>query len=332
MRLMNNLKLFGATMLLTLMTIGCQVWAFGQAQQNIKLPPPQNELEALRSSFYSYDAELPLNAKLTRLPSKSAPRYALSYDSIHDQRVTAVFSLPAKATAHCPAVIVMHGSGGDKNASYVTLVCSEMNRRGYAAIAIDGQYRGDRAKPGKTGDLRPDSYTMRDIWVQDVVDLRRAVDFLRSRPEIDGNKIGFVGFSMGAMLGAALGGVEDRISCFLLAVPGGGFVDLAKNIEKYPLLKEKWPIRVTPEVMKRVQDFANVADPIYFVSRIAPRPILVIVAKQDEVIPASASNAFIEAGHIKATDVTYYSSGHALNPAILFKIRDFMSAHLIYEK
>ena len=315
---------FLAVLLFSLSGFPCRA----QPSASFKLPPPENALEAMRISVYHYDADLPLNAKLEKIPSKTGSRYNLSYDSIHDQRVTATLMIPEKSATPCPAVIVMHGSGGDKNANYVSLVCSEMCRRGYAAISIDGQYRGDRAKPGKTGDLRPDSYAMRDIWVQDVVDLRRAVDYLQSRPDIDKNKIGFVGFSMGAMLGSTLGGVEERISCFLLAVPGGGFVELAKNVDKYPLLKEKWPIVVSPEVMKRVEEFASVTDPIYFVGRIEPRPLLVLVAKQDEIIPYAATKALIEAGHIKPSNVMTIASGHALNPAVLFTIRDFMSAHL----
>src|SRR5262249_31566652 len=147
-----------------------------------------------------------------------------------------------------------------------------LTRQGYATISLDAQYRGERARPDRSGDLKPDSYTFRDAWIQTVIDLRRAVDYLESRPDIERGKIGYLGFSMGAMLGSVLGGVEARLCCFLLAVPGGGFVNLAQHIDKYPTLRQHWPVTVTPKVMQRIEDFAEVGDPIYFVGRILPRP------------------------------------------------------------
>ncbi len=284
-----------------------------------------DEIEAIRYSFYAYDRELPLEAKIVKRDEKSnGIRWNLSYESVHDQRVTAILSLPKVISSPCPAVLVMHGSGGNKDSDYVSAICQEMNKRGVAALSIDAQYRGDRTKTGHSGDLRPDSYAMRDAWVQDVIDLRRAVDYLQSRPDIRKDKIGFIGFSMGAMLGSVLGGVEPRVACFLLAVPGGGFVNLAKHVDLYPKLKEKWPISMTPEVLKRVEEFAFVADPIYFIGKILPRPLLMIVAKQDEIIPAEASSILIETGKIPAKNILTIPTGHVMTPSIIFNIRDFI--------
>ena len=305
---------------------------FNSAQSGAQTtpPPPQvptstEEMEAIRYSFYAYDRELPLEAKLEKRDEKtSGTRWNLSYESVHNQRVTAILSLPKVISAPCPAVLVMHGSGGNKDSDYVSAICQEMNKRGIAALSIDAQYRGDRTKPGHNGDLRPDSYTMRDAWVQDVIDLRRAVDYLQSRPDIRKDNIGFIGFSMGAMLGSVLGGVESRVACFLLAVPGGGFVNLVKHVDRYPKLKEKWPISMTPEVLKRVEEFAFVADPIYFIGKILPRPLLMIVATHDEIIPAEASSALIEAGKIPSKNILTIPTGHVMTPSIIFNIRNFI--------
>lgn len=291
-------------------------------------PPPSNEVEALRLSFYAYDRSLPLRAQVEPLDeSASWKRCALAYDSIHDQRVTAIVALPKRFAARYPAVLLVHGSGGNRDTSYIQWVSALLVKYGYATLSIDTQYHGLRARPGRSGEIHmPDSYTMRDAWVQSVVDLRRAVDYLDSRPDIDASRIGVVGFSQGAMLGAVLGGVEARVSAFCLAVPGAGFVDIVRHISRYPVLMAHWPISTTPDVMRRVADIANVTDPIHFVGRIAPRPLLIIIAKDDEIIPPEASTALIRAAHARPEQVKRWVSGHVLNPNALFDIRDFFVA------
>jgi len=328
-------------------------------QDAFKLPPPADSAEALRRAFYAYDSDLPLNAvvkplmkavlKSTAQSSVTAPskagvkpkagtavnvmvkdeseirtRYRLDYDSAHDQRVSAIVAVPKKVKGPMPAVLLMHGSGGDKDVNYIHGISEALVRRGFITLSIDAQYRGDRVKPGRVNDIKPDSYTWRDAWVQTVIDLRRAVDYLETRPDVDKSRIGYLGVSMGGILGGILGGVEERVSCFALVVPGGGFVELAKNVESYPNLKAHWPIKVTPEVLKRVEDIANVADPIYFVGRILPRPLLIIVAKHDELIPPAASAAFVAASHAdEATQVRRVESGHVPPTQVVFEVRDY---------
>lgn len=286
-------------------------------------------MDKVRRAAYAYDADLPLNAAVKVLDDNARrTRYSLQYNSVHDQRVTAIFSLPKKITFPTSAVIVMHGAGGNKDADYVRFASETLLAQGIATLTMDAQYRGDRAKPGRSGDPNPASYAMRDAWIQTVIDLRRAVDYLSSRKEIDKSKIGYLGFSMGGMFGAVLGGVEPRIAAFCLAVPGGDFVHLVRNIEKYPLLKAHWPVTVTPEVMRIVEENSQLIDPIYFVGNILPRPLLILVGKNDEVIPAASSQALIDAAHADETkNVKRWNAGHALHPSVAFDIRDFFLAH-----
>ncbi len=303
-----------------------------QGQTTASLPSPSvGSVEALRLSYYAYDRDLPLNAEVKPLDeNERRTRYSLAYDSIHDQRVTAIVAIPKRFDGPYPAVLLVHGSGGNKDTSYIQLASETLTAQGYATLSIDTQYHGDRARPGRSGEIHmPDSYTMRDAWVQTVVDLRRAVDYLLTRSDIAGDKIGYLGFSQGAMLGAVLGGVESRVACFCLAVPGGGLVNIVKHIDRYPVLMAHWPIKVTPVVLKKVEDIAQVTDPIYFIGGIAPRPLLILVANQDEIIPPEATAALIEAAHAKEPDqVKRWQSGHILNPNALFDIRAFFIAHL----
>ncbi len=315
----------------TLMVLMSCARARAQTPPDFTLPPPADSMEAMRRAYYAYDNKMPLKPDVQPLDDNAIrTRYKLAYDSVHDQRVTAIVAIPKRFAAPYPAVLLVHGSGGNKDTSYIA-ACSEMlTSQGYATLSIDTQYHGDRRRPDRSGEIHmPDSYTMRDAWVQTVVDLRRAVDYLTSRQDIAGGKIGYLGFSQGAMIGCVVGGVEPRIASFCLAVPGGGFVNIVKHIDEYPVLKAHWPIQVTPDVMRTVEEVANITDPIYYVGRILPRPLLIIVAKNDEIIPPEASQALILAAHANEADnVKRWASGHVLNPNCLFDVRDFFNASL----
>ena len=295
------------------------------AQAPFQLPPAADAEEALRLAFYDYDRDLPLNSAVKPLDeNEKRARFRVDYDSVHDQRVPAIFAQPKKFSGPYPVVILVHGSGGNKDTSYIQWVSEALTAQGFATFSIDTQYHGDRVRPGRSGEIHmPDSYTMRDAWMQSVMDLRRAVDYLESRPDVIKGKIGYMGFSQGAMLGGVVAGVEARISAFCLAVPGAGLMDIVQHIDQYPLLLEHWPVKKTPETMRKIAAVANVSDPIHFVGRIGSRALLIIVAKHDEIIPPSASKAFVEAAHAREDQVKRWDSGHVLHPASLFDVRNF---------
>ena len=298
------------------------------AQAPFQFPPPADATEAMRLALYDYDRDLPLNPTVKPLDeNEKRARFGVVYDSVHDQRVTAIYAQPKRFAAAYPAVILVHGSGGNKDTSYIQWVSESLLAQGYATFSIDTQYHGDRARPGRSGEIHmPDSYTMRDAWIQSVVDLRRAVDYLQSRPDVDKARIGYMGFSQGAMLGGVVAGVEARISAFCFAVPGAGLMEIVKHIDEYPLLLEHWPVKKTPETMRKIQAVALVSDPLYFVGRIGARNMLIVVAKRDEIIPPTASKAFVEAAHAREDQVKRWESGHVLHPAALFDVRNFFVA------
>lgn len=267
--------------------------------------------DALRFALYDYDAALPLHAELLPLEDKTASqtalraRWHLAYDSVHDQRVTAIFTIPKKFAPAYPAVILLAGSGGHKDTDYVRIAADMMATLGYATLSIDAQYHGERSRPGKSGDIHLiSSDTMRDAWIQTVVDLRRAVDYLQSRPDIDGKKIGYLGFSQGGMIGGTFIGVEPRVTAACLAIPGGGFLEWGP---KAGLWKETTPA---------IEANAAMTDPIHFIGSFGPRPLLMLSAKRDELIPKFATDALFAAAR-DPKEIVWFDSGHVLPPTAL---------------
>src|SRR5205085_12002784 len=68
----------------------------------------------------------------------------------------------------------------------------------------------------------------RATWIRNVVDIRRGIDFLAGRPEIDSKRLGYVGFSFGADTGAILAAVDHRFKAVVLASGGATQLDMLK--------------------------------------------------------------------------------------------------------
>jgi len=281
----------------------------------------------LRAAIYDVAGAQPLNARVAAAPAlkDEAPKLRLlrkrslvSFDSVNEQRVPCILTTPLQAHAPYPAVLLLAGSGGHKDTDYVRLTSDMLNTLGFATLSVDTQYHGDRARPGRSGDIHMvQDITCRDAWIQTVRDLRRAVDYLRSRKDIDGDRIGFVGFSQGAMIGATFIGVEPRIRAACLAVPGGGFVEWARSAKL-----------VGADRARDLEAGAALTDPVHFVGRFAPRPVLILAARRDELIPASATEALLGAAR-EPKRVIWYNSGHVLPPnALLVDARAFLVQHL----
>lgn len=79
----------------------------------------------------------------------------------------------------------------------------------------------------------PNDY--RDVMVQIGKDLRRTVDYLETREDIDGDRLAFYGLSWGAYIGPLLTAVEPRFDASIL-VSGGLY-----------LLREGWPPAAVPQ-------------------------------------------------------------------------------------
>ena len=93
---------------------------------------------------------------------------------------------------------------------------------GYAVLRLDISNHGDRIKYDYDFDLTGGyRYWTRDIITQTVYDLRRAVDFINTREELDQDRIGFFGISLGGIIGTIFCSVEERIEVPVIVLAGG---------------------------------------------------------------------------------------------------------------
>ena len=156
---------------------------------------------------------------------------------------------------------------------------------------------------------------------QVIKDLQRAVDVLRSRPNVDDERIAFVGFSWGGATGALLVGIERRLKAAALVVGHAGQVSLAtgpegfKNISMFPCARRvAWIRAMTP------------LEPIRFVGQ-ANIPLLLQNGTVDPYIPVYLAEE-LHAAAPKSRKILWYSAGHGLNQQAVFDRHDWLRDHI----
>jgi dienelactone hydrolase len=254
--------------------------------------------------FYDYDLEFPFELEVSEGETRgNCTLHDLKFESAHDEMVPAVYSRPT-GPGPFPALVFLHGRGGNKR--NIVELAPTIASAGYAGIAIDCQYHGDRNPRGKNI-YSEHAYSDRDAMIQTVIDGRRAVDFLQSRDEVDSKRIGLLGGSMGGILGTLLAAVEERIRASVLLVAGGNWEILAQK-SQHPDGKS---LRGKTVDVKRLARIMAPVDPINFVDLISPRPVLFQLGSKDEIVPAETGRLLVEAAK-EPKEVDWYDAGHGL--------------------
>lgn len=164
------------------------------------------------SKVFAYDATKPLNLTTgkSETPTTGVTIFEVSYDSPRGGRVPGYLVVPS-GTSPSAAIVYMHWGQGNKGEFLSEAV--EMAQSGAIGIMIDAPYWRPGVPPPAKG---KEAESERDSYIQMVVDLRRAVDVLVSRNDVDPERIGYVGHSLGATWGAPLAAAEKRIKVFVL--------------------------------------------------------------------------------------------------------------------
>jgi dienelactone hydrolase len=163
------------------------------------------------SKIFAYDPSKPLNLTIGKTEAVEGVTVSeISYDSPKGGHVPGYLVVPP-GKGRFAAVIYMHWGQGNRSEFLSEAV--EMAHYRAIGIMIDAPYwRPDVPPPAKGHEAEAE----RDGYIQMVVDLRRAVDILVARPDVDPNRIGYVGHSLGATWGAPLAAAEKRIKVLVL--------------------------------------------------------------------------------------------------------------------
>jgi dienelactone hydrolase len=202
--------------------------------------------------------------------------------------VYGAYYLPrSKSDRKLPAVIVLHILGGPDGPS-VTLAES-LARHGLAALHLVMPFYGPRAD----GTHRLLSFDV-DLTVQSVrqavMDIRRGVDWLATRPEVDPERIGVTGISLGGNLACLAFSVEPRFRAGVLMLAGG---DLARILTASELTASR---RQQMEALglnyQTLSEKLVVVDPLTYAPGVNRRgDLLLFNARSDEVVLPECAEA-----------------------------------------
>ncbi|MGD8627302.1 MAG: acetylxylan esterase [Anaerolineae bacterium] len=255
--------------------------------------------------LFDYDSSAPLDVvEVSRQRSAGVTAYDLTYRSPKGGRVPATLLVPDGAGPY-PGLVVMHGLPANRQA--VRPLGSLLAQAGAVVILIDAPF----ARPENRGREALTLTTQdREEQIQLIVDLRRAVDLLLTRPEVDAGRLAYFGVSYGGAMGGLLAGVEDRLGAYVLVVGDGGLVSHLTGAEDWPggdlfrlsesrrqaWLEAMWPI-----------------EPLHYVGHAAPAFLLFLNGTQDALVAPADAVRYQAAGSEPKT-VHWYEAGHGLPP------------------
>ena len=189
----------------------------------LKLPGWPPTATVAPGEVFDYDRAAPLDVKTTGTERVEGVTIAdLTYASPTGGRVPAYIVAPAGKGSY-GGLIFMHWGQGDRSEFLGDALAMAQN--GAVSILIDAPHLRPVGPSAPALDSRSADEKERDYTAGLIVDLRRAVDVLLARGDVDASRIGFVGHSLGAVCGGVLAGVEPRIASFVLVAGGIGRPD-----------------------------------------------------------------------------------------------------------
>ena len=195
------------------------------------------------------------------------------------------------------------------------------------AVSLLPDYPWDRPQPWhKTPNHYDKPELDREIEIQAVLELRRGIDLLLARPDVDPKRLAYVGHSYGAQWGSILSAVDKRMktSVLMAGVAEIGDIFLRGNDPGIIELRKSRP----PGQFERYAQIAGEIDALHFVGHAAPIPLLFQFANFEQLFDKTSMEHYATT----ATDpkkVLYYDAGHDLNdPQALQDRYDWLAKYI----
>src|SRR5262245_5505842 len=173
----------------------------------------QNDrVESVRK-LLEYNQKLPLEIKeVSSSVNDGVTIHDITYASPKGERVTAYLVVPGSNGPHA-GIVFGHWANGDRTEFLPESIT--FAKAGAVSVLID--YPWKRTAPWwqpMPGLNEPEKRV--ELFVQTLIDLKRAIDLLAERPDVDPKRIGYIGHSFGAQWGAILSAVDKRLNTAVL--------------------------------------------------------------------------------------------------------------------
>lgn len=199
-----------------------------------------------------------------------------------------------------PAVLLLHGNA--TNRSHAAPLALQLSSEGFHVLVLE--YRGFGGNPG----------TPSEAGLTE--DARAGLRWLRSREEVDPDRIAYLGESLGTAVAVALA-VEQPPAALVLRSPFTSIPDVAWN--RFPICPYSLLVRNRFDTAARIGE--------------VNAPLLVLAASQDDLVPPSQSQLVYEhAGrperYVEIEGIDHYSPELSTGRRFLDPVLEFLTYHL----
>jgi dienelactone hydrolase len=256
--------------------------------------------------MFDYDVRQPLDVQAKRLYKRDRVNlYDVTYASPKGGRVTAFLLIP---DGPGPFAGILFGHWGPGNRTEFLPEATRYARAGAISLLID--YPWVRPTPWRKS-LKEidDPESDHAVFVQAVIDLRRGLDLLASSPDVDPNRLAYIGHSFGAQWGAILSAIDPRLKGVVL-IGGTPDQDAIWRDSQDPRAVE-----LRAEIPKAKLDaYLRVCARTAAVRYVpqATVPLLFQFARFERYFDKPAMERYAKAAH-EPKRVLWYDTGHELN-------------------
>ena len=240
---------------------------------------------------FDYDKSVPLDVQEHEVAVRDGVRVSLfSYAHPKGVRADGMLVVPVHVKGKTGAILWTHSGGYFNQLSDAILMAHD----GAISLLVDPTGGTDSPQAA------------RDAEVTTIIDIRRGIDVLAARPDVDSRRIAFVGHSYGAMMGVVAAAVDHRFKAAVFEV---GLLGMSIHIRTSP---HPWAAAVRKEKGDKLEEFLQAIEPIdasHYVGRLAPAALLFQSAHLDPGVPDKDAQDFFDAAS-EPKQLKWYDTGH----------------------
>ena len=253
---------------------------------------------AADAELFNYDMTAPFNIiEVGQVPHGGATVRDITFVGVKDP-IKAYLVSPVTPGPHA-AILYVHWFG-DPETTNRTQFLNEavaLANRGVVSLLVDAMWSNRqwwRERKPET-DLAG--------GVQQVIELRRALDLLLSQPEVDAKRVALVAHDFGAMFGSVMGAADHRPKTYVLMAPT-------------PRLSDWYLFNVKPASLDDYKKELAPLDPVNAVPHLAPATVFYQFAAKDKYVPLPRPAEFYDATAPRKQMATYDCEHEMLLPEI----------------
>ncbi len=257
---------------------------------------------------FEYDPSVPL--KIEQVSSETRDGVTvkdLSYAGSDGGRIPAYLLIPP---GDGPFAAVLWGHWMMPGSAYMNRTefleeATALARSGVVSLLVDAPM----VRPGRQPKNDVKSY--QEAFRQDVIDLRRGIDLLLARKDVDVKRLAYVGHSFHAATGGVLSGIDPRLSTSVLMAGG---IDSGRILVSRSAYAEDMRRNMGETELNRFVATTRWMNPASYLGQSKHAPLLLQFGTHDLFMTREDCDEY--ASVVSAPkEVKFYDSGHELNAA-----------------